>query len=76
MDKDAIAAAGLNDSMIHVDFMVGSPDLTITGTKVRRHDGAGLLPMATGHNNDFPLTSPAIRAIIRRNNYIPFIQSS
>ena len=33
MDKDAIAAAGLNDSMIHVDFMVGSPDLTITGTK-------------------------------------------
>lgn len=25
--------AGLNDSMIHVDFMVGSPDLTITGIK-------------------------------------------
>ena len=33
MDKDAVAAAGLNDSMIHVDFMVGSPDLTITGTR-------------------------------------------
>ena len=25
--------AGLNDSMIHVDFMVGSPDLSITGIR-------------------------------------------
>ncbi|MCI1750805.1 MAG: aminopeptidase [Megasphaera cerevisiae] len=29
--KDA-AKAGINDSMIHVDFMVGSKDLAITGT--------------------------------------------
>ena len=24
---------GVNDSMIHVDFMIGAPDLTITGYK-------------------------------------------
>ena len=23
---------GVNDSMIHVDFMIGAPDLSITGT--------------------------------------------
>lgn len=33
MDEEALKKAGLNDSMIHVDFMVGSPDLSITGIK-------------------------------------------
>ena len=35
--EEELKKAGLNDSMIHVDFMVGSPDLTITGI---RKDGA------------------------------------
>lgn len=33
MSKEELAQAGLNDSMIHVDFMVGTADLTITGKK-------------------------------------------
>ena len=32
MTKDQLKARGLNDSITHVDFMVGTPDLTITGT--------------------------------------------
>jgi aminopeptidase len=31
MDKDALIAAGANDSFIHVDFMVGTEDLEIVG---------------------------------------------
>ena len=31
MSEEEQKKAGLNDSMIHVDFMVGSPDLSITG---------------------------------------------
>lgn len=31
MSKEEVAAKGVNDSMIHVDFMVGSEDLCITG---------------------------------------------
>lgn len=37
MDKEALAAAGANDSLVHVDFMVGSPDLSIIGI---RSDGS------------------------------------
>ena len=33
LTEEELKKAGLNDSMIHVDFMVGSPDLTITGIK-------------------------------------------
>lgn len=33
MSEEEQKKAGLNDSMIHVDFMVGSPDLTITGIR-------------------------------------------
>lgn len=33
MDDQELRAHGLNDSMIHVDFMVGSDDLSIMGTK-------------------------------------------
>lgn len=32
MDQEAQKAAGLNDSITHVDFMVGTPDLSIVGT--------------------------------------------
>lgn len=31
MNKDQLASAGANDSLIHVDFMVGTADLSITG---------------------------------------------
>ena len=31
MGKDQLKAAGLNDSITHVDFMVGTADLSITG---------------------------------------------
>lgn len=33
MTRDELHALGVNDSMIHVDFMIGSDDLTITGYK-------------------------------------------
>lgn len=36
MSKDELKARGLNDSITHVDFMVGTADLSITG---RTHDG-------------------------------------
>ena len=32
MTKDELKARGLNDSITHVDFMVGTPDLSIVGT--------------------------------------------
>jgi len=32
MDKPALLAAGVNDSLVHVDFMIGTADLSITGT--------------------------------------------
>ena len=36
MSKDELKARGLNDSITHVDFRVGTPDLSIVGTT---HDG-------------------------------------
>ncbi|MBN2873817.1 MAG: aminopeptidase [Spirochaetales bacterium] len=33
MSKDELRAAGVNDSLVHVDFMVGSADLEITGVQ-------------------------------------------
>ena len=33
MTKEEQTAAGINDSMIHVDFMIGCEDLDITGWK-------------------------------------------
>jgi aminopeptidase len=38
MDKQQLSAAGANDSLIHVDFMVGSEDLSMTGI---HKDGSG-----------------------------------
>ena len=32
MSQEQLIALGLNDSILHVDFMVGTPDLTIIGT--------------------------------------------
>lgn len=31
MNKEQLEQAGVNDSMVHVDFMIGTDDLTITG---------------------------------------------
>ena len=31
MSRGELAEKGLNDSMIHVDFMIGSKDMQITG---------------------------------------------
>ena len=31
MSKEEIQAKGINDSIIHVDFMVGSKELNVTG---------------------------------------------
>ena len=36
MTKEELKAHGLNDSITHVDFMIGTPDLSIVGTT---HDG-------------------------------------
>lgn len=36
MSKEELKAHGLNDSITHVDFMIGTPDLSIVGTT---HDG-------------------------------------
>lgn len=33
MDKDQLLAAGINASATHVDFMIGTPDLSIDGVK-------------------------------------------
>ena len=33
MSMDEMKALGMNDSMIHVDFMIGADDLCITGYK-------------------------------------------
>lgn len=37
MSEEELSSRGYNDSMIHIDFMVGGPELTITGT---RKDGS------------------------------------
>ena len=36
---------GMNDSMIHVDFMVGGPDVTVTGIK---SDGSDIVLLKDG----------------------------
>jgi aminopeptidase len=33
MDEDGLKAAGVNKSATHVDFMIGTADLSITGIK-------------------------------------------
>lgn len=46
MDKTALTTLGVNDSLIHVDFMVGSKDLEITGIK---DDGTELAIFRNGN---------------------------
>ncbi len=46
MDASALKAAGVNDSLVHVDFMVGSADLEITGIKA---DGAEVTVFKNGN---------------------------
>ena len=49
MDKEQLKAAGLNDSFTHVDFMIGTKDLSIVGTT---HDGREI-PVFTEGNFAF-----------------------
>jgi len=46
MSKDERIAAGLNDSIMHVDFMVGTADLSVVGT---RADGTEVVVMQDGN---------------------------
>ena len=46
MTKDELKARGLNDSITHVDFMVGTPDLSIVGTT---HDGREIPVFVNGN---------------------------
>ena len=46
MTKEELKAHGLNDSMTHVDFMVGSKDLSIVGTT---HDGKEIKVFENGN---------------------------
>lgn len=46
MQKDALLAAGANDSSIHVDFMIGTDDLRVTGILA---DGKETLLMENGN---------------------------
>ena len=46
MDASALKTAGVNDSLVHVDFMVGSADLEITGIKA---DGAEVTVFKNGN---------------------------
>ena len=46
MSKAELKARGLNDSITHVDFMVGTADLNITGTT---HDGREIPVFVNGN---------------------------
>ena len=46
MSKEELKARGLNDSITHVDFMVGTPDLSIVGTT---HDGRKIPVFVNGN---------------------------
>lgn len=46
MSREELRAAGLNDSNTHVDFMIGTSDLTITGT---REDGSEVAVFVNGN---------------------------
>ena len=46
MSKEELKARGLNDSITHVDFMVGTPDLNIVGTT---HDGREIAVFVDGN---------------------------
>ena len=46
MTKDELKARGLNDSITHVDFMIGTPDLSIVGTT---HDGKEIPVFVNGN---------------------------
>ena len=46
MSEEELAARGVNTSMTHVDFMIGSPDLEITGIT---HDGEEIAVFRNGN---------------------------
>ena len=46
MTAEEKRAAGMNDSLIHVDFMVGGPQLEVVGVKA---DGARVTLLRSGN---------------------------
>ncbi|MBQ7777611.1 MAG: aminopeptidase [Oscillibacter sp.] len=46
LSKEELKERGLNDSITHVDFMIGTPDLSIVGTT---HDGAEIPVFVNGN---------------------------
>jgi aminopeptidase len=46
MNEEEKKQAGMNESLIHVDFMVGGPELNITGVK---HDGTQVNILVNGN---------------------------
>ena len=46
LSKDELKKRGLNDSITHVDFMIGTPDLSIVGTT---HDGREIPVFVNGN---------------------------
>lgn len=46
MSEEEKKQAGMNESLIHVDFMVGGPELNITGVK---HDGTQIKVLVNGN---------------------------
>ena len=46
MDSVELAQHGVNDSLVHEDFMIGSEDLNIVGTKA---DGSQVQIFANGN---------------------------
>ena len=50
LDEAALLALGVNQSIAHVDFMVGTPDLSIVGTT---HDGREIPVFRDGNFVEF-----------------------
>ncbi|MBP3722582.1 MAG: aminopeptidase, partial [Selenomonadaceae bacterium] len=46
MDSVTLVKAGANDSILHEDFMIGSPDLSVTGVK---ENGEEVVVMKNGN---------------------------
>ena len=48
LSDDELAARGYNDSVVHTDFMIGGPEVTVLGVERSRRRGAGDLRRRLG----------------------------